>query len=110
MTHIQVQKLENTNRTKQTVLDCNNNATFTVAGNLKIFLYLSFTVNDSDAPVTLKQCQGHQAWYQLVDPSKFIIMQSLKDLPYAVSAEKKQWYSFRQIRKQQSSPLSMYES
>ena len=27
-----------------------------------------FAVHDSDTPVTLKQGQGHQPWYELVDP------------------------------------------
>ena len=29
-----------------------------------------FAVYDSDKPVTLKQCQGHQTWYELVDPKQ----------------------------------------
>ena len=33
--------------------------------NLKINLQF-----DSDTPVTLKQGQGHQTWYELVDPSQ----------------------------------------
>ena len=27
-------------------------------------------VYDSDTPVTLKQDQGHQTWYELVDPKQ----------------------------------------
>ena len=27
-------------------------------------------VHDSDTPVTLKQGQGHQTWYELVDPKQ----------------------------------------
>ena len=29
-----------------------------------------FAVYDSDTPVTLKQSQGHQKWYELVDPKQ----------------------------------------
>ena len=29
-----------------------------------------FAVYDSDTPVTLKQGQGHQTWYELVDPKQ----------------------------------------
>ena len=29
-----------------------------------------FSVYDSDIPATLKQGQGHQTWYELVDPKQ----------------------------------------
>ena len=29
-----------------------------------------FAVHDSDTPVTLKQGQGNQTWYELVDPKE----------------------------------------
>ena len=29
-----------------------------------------FAVDDSDTPMTLKQYQGHQTWYKLVDPKQ----------------------------------------
>ena len=45
-------------------------------------------VYDSDAPVTLKQGQGHQTWYKLETPSKVTIMQSLKNLSWMVSIKK----------------------
>ena len=36
----------------------------------KIFLKKQLAVYDSDTPVTLKQGQGHQIQYELVDPSQ----------------------------------------
>ena len=38
-----------------------------------------FTVYDSDTPVTMKQGQGHQTWYELV-ASEVITMQSFTNL------------------------------
>ena len=46
-----------------------------------------FAVYDSNTPVTLKQGQGHQTWYEWLDPEQGHI-QSLKDLPYTVSPQK----------------------
>ena len=36
---------------------------------------------NSDTPVTLKEGQDQQTWYELITLGKVTIMQSLKDLP-----------------------------
>ena len=67
-------------------------------------------VYDTDTHVTLKQCQGHRNWFELVDPSKVITMQSLKNITSTVSA-KKPTIKFMSIQEsRQLSPLNMCES
>ena len=59
--------------------------------------------------MTLKQGQGHQTWYELVDPNEVIIMQSLKNLVKTVSAKK---LPIKFLSNQETchlSPLNMWE-
>ena len=35
-----------------------------------LFFFFLIAAYDSDTPVTLKQGQGHQTWYELVDPKQ----------------------------------------
>ena len=39
-----------------------------------------FAIYNSDTPVTLKQGQGHQTWYELVDPKQVYINAKFKKL------------------------------
>ena len=57
------------------------------------------------------QDQGYETWYELVDPNKVIIMQSLKNLTQTVSMKKYKTLKFLSDQETcQLSPLSMRES
>ena len=42
--------------------------------------FYKITLNEFDTPVTLKQGQGQETWYGLVDPEQGTFMQSLRDI------------------------------
>ena len=42
----------------------------------------------SDTSVTVKQDQGHQIWYELVEPKQVLSMESKENLALTVSAKK----------------------
>ena len=46
-------------------------------------------VYDSDTPVTLKQSQGHQTWFELVDPEQGYDNAKFKKKPHLTVSVKK---------------------
>ena len=58
-----------------------------------------FAVYDSDTPVTWKQGQGQQTWYELVDSKQGYNNARLTKMLLEQSPRKSQLYSFCKIRK-----------
>ena len=59
----------------------------------------NFAVYGSDIPVTLKYNQGHQTWYELLDPERGHNRMKFERLPLSSVCQKANVKSFRQIKK-----------